>query len=107
MEGGFDFSGAHAAMDHAEASAKQRKVEALAAAGIDAADAPPVLTDSQLAEQQRQRAERLRADLERVHAFQRDELRDVAALPGWFRSAIETDAVDLYSEAKNCLLLPA
>ncbi|WP_310461881.1 hypothetical protein [Sphaerotilus sp.] len=107
VAGGFTTQEAHATMDGAETRALQRKREALAAAGIAPEDAPLVPTESQFAEEKRQRAARLKADLERVHAFQRDELRDVAGLPGWVQEAIEAGAIALHDDATNRRLLPA
>jgi hypothetical protein len=107
VNGGFTLEQAQAAIAHAAARKTRQKLEALAAAGIAEADAPPVLTEDQVAEQQRQRAERLKTDLERVRAFLRDAVRDIAGLPGWVREAVEAGAVDLHSDAKNRCLLPA
>lgn len=105
--GGFTLEQAQAAISHAAARTKQQKLEALAAAGIAEADAPPVLTEAQVAEQQRQRAERLKTDLESVRAFLRDAVRDMAGLPGGVRDAIEAGAIALHDDATNRRLLPA
>jgi hypothetical protein len=105
--GGFTMDQAMKTVDHSEARAVARKLDALAAAGIDPADAPPVLSDAQMTAQQRQRAARLLPDLERIHDFQRDAVRDVRALPDWVRAAIEAGAVDLHDDEKNRRLIPA
>lgn len=107
MDGGFTLEQAQAAIDYAAARKKQQKLDALAAAGIAEADAPPMLTDEQVAEQQHQRAARLKTDLERVSAFLRDVTRDVSGLPGWVRDAIEAGTIALHDGAKNRHLLPA
>lgn len=107
MDGGFTLEQAQASIDYAAARKKQHKLDALVAAGIAEADAPPVLTEEQVAEQQHQRAARLKTDLERVSAFLRDVVRDVAGLPGWVRDAIEAGTIALHDDATNRRLLPA
>ena len=66
----------------------------------------PAATCLQVSEQMRLRAGPLRADLERVQAFQRDELRDMVGLPVWVREAIEAGAVDLHNVVQNLKLIP-
>ena len=107
LSGGFSLNQATAALDHEEKQVEQRKLEALASVGIDPAEAPPTPTARELAEQQRQHANRLRADLDQINRFWRDGQRDVAGLPGWFREAIEGGAVDLHNVDKNLGLIPA
>lgn len=107
MGGGFSQEQAMKAVDHAEAQEAARKLGVLASAGIAAADAKPILTDAEESERMRARAAPLRADLERVQAFQRDELRDPARLPGWVRQAVEAGALNPHDEAQIRRLIPA
>lgn len=107
MGGGFSQEQAMKAVDHAEAQEAARKRGVLAAAGIAAEYAQPILTDAEESERMRARAVPMRADLERVQAFQRDELRDPARLPGWVRQAVEAGDLNPHDEAKIRRLIPA